>query len=68
MMRGNNNSGIQLGNQFPFLNQNQRQPQLDPTEDLLHNSLFPALRKLDKGIKKKDLNQFPTEEYHKGEN
>lgn len=40
---------------------------MDPTQQLLHESLFPALKKMDQGIKKRDLNQFPTEKYNKEE-
>lgn len=39
--------------------------QSDATEDLLHNSLFPALKNMDKGIKKRELDQLPTEKYKK---
>lgn len=34
--------------------------QEDPNMELLHNELFPALRKMDKGLKKRELSQFPT--------
>lgn len=48
-----NGNGLSLGGQ------------MDQTQQLLFGSLFPALKSMEKGLKTRDLKQFPTERFNK---